>query len=124
MTLFQSGNFKLHSGEHSSWKIECDVLTDEDIDTLCHLLLLKVGYFKYVYGVPTGGLRIAERMRKYVTAESRHILLVDDVWTTGDSMKKYHISKLGSEIVNYGVFFNRSKNKPDNLYSVWDLNDN
>ena len=34
MILFQSGHFTLHSGAHTFWKVDCDALTDGDLDTL------------------------------------------------------------------------------------------
>jgi len=34
MNLFQFGDFSLHSGSKSKWKIECDALTDEDVEAL------------------------------------------------------------------------------------------
>lgn len=38
MNLFQTGNFKLHSGKTSNFKIECDALTDEDLETFAKLI--------------------------------------------------------------------------------------
>lgn len=34
MNLFKNGNFTLHSGAQSNYKIDCDALTDKDLETL------------------------------------------------------------------------------------------
>lgn len=84
--LFQSGNFHLHSGTSSNFKIDCDALTDADIQTVAMLLKERLPDFGNVEGVPRGGLRLAGAMRRYVT--SGPVLIVDDVWTTGGSIWK------------------------------------
>jgi hypothetical protein len=61
--LFQSGQFKLNSGKVSNFKIECDALTQEDIDTFA-LLISQKYKFKEVVGVPTGGIRIEDALKK------------------------------------------------------------
>jgi hypothetical protein len=82
--LFQRGDFQLHSGEHSNFKIDCDALTDTDIETAAFLLSKRLPAFGKVQGIPQGGLRLAAAMRLYATAGP--LLLVDDVWTTGRSL--------------------------------------
>lgn len=88
--LFQTGDFALHSGATSPWKIDCDALTDDDIDTLALLIAEHVGAYEHAIGIPKGGLRLA-RALNYVTRPSLPcagpILLVDDVLTTGQSMR-------------------------------------
>ena len=87
--LFQSGQFKLNSGKVSNFKIECDALTQEDIDTFA-LLISQKYKFKEVVGVPTGGIRIEDALKKYcINDESLPLLIVDDVLTTGGSMERY-----------------------------------
>ena len=89
-SLFQLGNFRLASGLQSGFKIECDALTDEDWTCLAWLLFQKIDEpFGFVEGVPTGGLKLAEKMRKYCTPGETEVLVVDDVWTTGKSMIDY-----------------------------------
>ena len=43
--------------------------------------------FSTVYGIPTGGERLAKALEKYTT-ENSCFLIVDDVFTTGNSMEK------------------------------------
>jgi len=86
-TLFEKKNFIMHSGEKSTFKIECDVLTDKDIETLAYLISKRFE-FNGVYGIPSGGVRLAKALKKYVTKRAMDYLIVDDVMTTGNSMEK------------------------------------
>ncbi len=85
-SLFQRGAFTLHSGETSSWKIECDALTSEDWDTLATIAMERFTLpFGKVIGIPTGGMAFARALEPYQRA-SMTILIVDDVLTSGQSM--------------------------------------
>lgn len=90
MSLFNWGDFTLHSGKQSNFLIDCDTLTDEDLEALAALANYKnfLGSFGKVYGIPNGGLRFAKFMEKYIDKESNWTLIVDDVMTTGDSMRE------------------------------------
>lgn len=90
MSLFQRQNIVLHSGQASDFKIECDDLSFSDIETLCYLISKKFK-FSEVFGVPRGGLKFQEGLKKYRTLRSDldPTLIVDDVLTTGDSMTEY-----------------------------------
>ena len=104
MNLFQTGFFKLHSGTASNFKIDCDALTDEDINTIALQLVQRLPKFRAVEGVPQGGLRLAEAMQKYTyTSQSDSglfveigwpLLIVDDVYTTGGSMEEYRAGRV------------------------------
>lgn len=48
-----------------------------------------MGRFSRVYGVPTGGERLAEALRQYSDTISTVNLVVDDVFTTGKSMQEF-----------------------------------
>lgn len=94
MSLFQRGNFTLHSGAQSDWKIDCDALTDADLETLAAVIAAEVR-FSEVYGIPTGGERIAAALRPYAQpndpekpARTLPLLIVDDVLTTGASFRE------------------------------------
>jgi orotate phosphoribosyltransferase len=90
MNLFQTGDFKLHSGQESKWKIECDALTREDWDTLALMIAERSRPFFIALGVPRGGLPLSSALAKYADPEALgSILIVDDVWTTGGSMNAY-----------------------------------
>ena len=39
MSIFKKGVFTSHSGVDLLWKIDCDDLTDQDLDTLAYSIL-------------------------------------------------------------------------------------
>jgi len=84
--LFVDGDFVAHSGKTLSWKVECDALTVEDLETFAKIISSKVK-FSSVVGVPTGGNVIADALQKYCS--SGPVLIVDDVLTTGSSMETF-----------------------------------
>ena len=108
MSLFQRGKFQLHSGDVSDFKIDCDALTDEDIDTIAYLLSKVVGEFGSVIGIPTGGMRLARAMVKYSSTNGFHRtlppLIVDDVYTTGRSMEEAREHALADEVKGAVIF--------------------
>src|SRR5690349_2104713 len=92
MSLFNLGDFTLHSGVATKWKIDCDALSDDDISALAIMIFDMVGPFMSVEGIPTGGLRLAKALEPLAgrrSGLSRNIhLIVDDVLTTGGSMER------------------------------------
>lgn len=100
MNLFQLGNFQLHSGQTSNFKIDCDSLTDSDIETIAFLIAERQPFGR-VEGVPRGGLRLAAALEKYALPANKRkgrygakeLLIVDDVWTTGNSMEKHRAGR-------------------------------
>jgi orotate phosphoribosyltransferase len=109
MHLFQYGDFTLHSGAKSKWKIECDALTKEDWDGLAQMAYEKIrhlglGGFGAVEGVPRGGIPFAEAMKKYITTGHKTLLICEDVVTTGSSMKA-QLDKCGvTDVLGVAVF--------------------
>lgn len=114
--LFQFGKFNLHSGDVSEWKIDCDALTGGDIAALAAIGAAQLGPsrpFRDVIGIPRGGLRLAEAMSKYVTPEASALLIVDDVLTTGRSMREERARLNNLEIGAFGlVIFARTRAEP------------
>ena len=89
MTLFKQGKFTSHSGLVLDWKIDCDALSDEDIETIAYVASRMVGTFSGVFGIPTGGERLAKALDKYSNPRApAQCLIVDDVLTTGKSMEE------------------------------------
>ena len=89
MSLFQTGAFILHSGDPSTFKIDCDALTDADWAALAKEIAARVAPFTEVVGIPRGGLKLAEALKPYRTQKlGGAFLIVDDVLTTGRSMEE------------------------------------
>jgi hypothetical protein len=84
--LFVQKEFISHSGLSLTWKIDCDALANTDIEVCAWLIAQHVAFCE-VLGIPKGGMRLAETLKKYKTKSST-ILLVDDVFTTGKSMEE------------------------------------
>lgn len=83
--LFNSDEFVSNAGVKLSWKIECDGLDDADLQTLAQVISDKIEFCS-VYGIPRGGIQIADALRRYCSQHGPH-LIVDDVLTTGGSME-------------------------------------
>ena len=111
--LFQLGQFTLHSGKESSFKIECDALTFEDWKTIAHIIGSTFS-FKEVEGIPTGGLILENLLKPYRRETGTYsLLIVDDVFTTGGSMEK-HRNKRSD--VHGVVLFSRV---PEKMMPYW-----
>ncbi len=106
MNLFQIGDFTLASGQKSKWKIECDALTDKDWEALALIASQILLPFGKVEGVPTGGVKFAKALEKYVTKGK--LLIAEDVITTGSSMEKF---REGRDAKGIAVF--SRENVPD-----------
>lgn len=84
--LFKWGKFESASGQELQWKINCDALTADDLSCICNLCLQIVDDFGSVHSVPRGGDRLSGFLALHETQGPP--LLVDDVWTTGGSMRQ------------------------------------
>lgn len=111
--MFKHGDFTSHSGLTLPFKVDCDDLTDEDIECFVKIINSRAK-FGVVIGVPTGGLRLAEALKPYCIPEGG-ILIVDDVLTTGSSMEKHYV--FGAEGI---VLFARGECPPW-VYPIWSL---
>lgn len=112
--LFQRGDFVLASGLHSTFKIDCDALTDDDIETIAWMINENLWLpFGSVQGVPTGGNRLAKAMKMYCRPyKTDRVLIVDDVWTTGGSMRKHKELHCSDKEVIGAVIFARHAPDP------------
>ncbi len=110
MPLLTMGDFVLHSGSRSRFKIDCDALTDADLEAAAAWLSQALLPFGTVEGVPRGGLRLAEALRKYAMPGDQGLLLVDDVLTSGASLEK---QRAGRKAVG-AVLFSRTL-----IYPSW-----
>ena len=117
MPLFGRGEFQLHSGGSTEWKIDCDALSDEDIETLAWLIA-RDRTFGSVEGVPTGGLRLAGALAQYARPDTLRVLIVDDVLTTGRSMEEARRGRLN---VTGAVIFSRMRDVPSWIHPVFQL---
>jgi len=118
--LFQLGEFTLHSGKKSNFKIECDNLTIEDLRTLALLVSQKIK-FGYVTPIPRGGDQFAEVLKAYIDPSSEIELFVDDVYTTGLTMESALSQKKDTTNVRGLVIF--ARNKPPKwisaIFQMW-----
>lgn len=119
MELFENKTFVMHSGDIGHWKIECDALTDADIDTLALMISEKFNFIK-VYGIPTGAVRIEKALEKYRTAYSNNFLIVDDVLTTGASMEEAKAA-MNTPLNIIGVVLFARTSPPQWVYPVFQL---
>lgn len=103
-----TGDFTLHSGSKSNFKIDCDDLDDSELEVIAQIAAPLMPAFSSVEGVPTGGLRLAEKFVPYIDPESNIILIVDDVLTTGVSMETQRADR---KAVGF-VLFSRSLEWP------------
>lgn len=87
-TLFVYERFVGHAGHVHDWKIECEALTDADWRCLAIMALevLIDTPFSEVVGIPRGGLKLASYLGTNGPGHPR--LIVDDVLTTGKSMRE------------------------------------
>ena len=135
MGLFQyvEDGMELHSGGRSQFKIKCDALDDRDIECLAWITsTYLIGKFSEVHGVPRGGVRFAKALEKYKSKEGA-ILIVDDVYTTGNSIKKFTkqylktlIGKIESPPMRFVVIFARNES-PEwiiPIFQMWEVNEN
>ena len=110
--LFQSVDFKSHSGLELKWKIECDALSDPEWFTISQMIMEISVPFKEAIGIPRGGTKLGNLLNQYGTRKREDpILLVDDVLTTGESMKEFKTKRTWRNPADYigWVVFARTK---------------
>jgi len=119
MALFQNTEFTGHAGGTLPFKIECDELSDADIETLAKIIARKFS-LKEVQGIPRGGDRLAKALEKYCSPVGETVLLVDDVLTSGMSMEEAR-RELGDSVQGVVIFARGTL--PDWVEAVFVLSD-
>jgi len=114
--MFEKGDFISHSGIPLDWKIECNSLTDADIECLAYLISKKFS-FRNVFGIPRGGMRLARALGKYQSQKYDATIIVDDVLTTGNSMETMRKSIPGP-VVGV-VIFSRLEDPPSWIFPIF-----
>ena len=90
MNLFQSINFKSHSGLDLEWKIDMDALDDPDWFTITKMIIEITPPFREAVGIPSGGVKLGGLLNQHATGKDEDpICIVDDVLTTGESMEYF-----------------------------------
>jgi hypothetical protein len=88
--LFQSIDFKSHSGLNLSWRIEMDALSDPEWFTVKKMIMEITPPFKEAVGIPQGGTKLGDLLNEHGTGKDEDpICIVDDVLTTGESMEYF-----------------------------------
>ena len=119
--LFTSGDFISHAGLQR--KIECDAI-HEEWDCLAQMIMdyQHCRAFKWVEGMPRGGMSLASALQKHADYDADDVgLVVDDVWTTGTSFREYikeHPTKIHNQIHRW-VVFARQTNDGVKHYLLW-----
>ena len=100
--LFQTTDFKSHSGLDLSWKIECDALQDGEWFTLSKMIMEISPPFSKAVGIPRGGVKLGDLLNVHGTGKRTDpICIVDDVITTGESMNDFKRTKHWREPTEY-----------------------
>lgn len=60
--LFQRGDFTLHGGAKSTYKIDCDAFSESDWSSIASMIVNRIGPFSVVVGVPRGGLKLEQML--------------------------------------------------------------
>lgn len=92
-SLFETGPFKLPTGNITHFKIECDMLQKEDWAALARLAAAMVPPFGSVEGVPRGAVTFGRELEAYITPSSSRLLIAEDVWVTGLSMESHRAGR-------------------------------
>ena len=78
--LFQTTDFKSHSGLDLSWKIECDALQDGEWFTLSKMIMELSPPFSKAVGIPRGCVKLGDLLNIHGTGKRTDpICIVDDL---------------------------------------------
>ena len=107
MGLFVDEEFTSHAGLQLGWKIEMDALYESDWRCLAKMILeYETRPFREAVGIPRGGKRLGDILNESSTGNPDDpVLVVDDVYTTGTSFKKFIAENyLVTPVICWAVF--------------------
>ena len=119
--MFRLGDFTLSSGKKSTWRMDVpEYFTDEDWEWAAAQIAhqLRNTPFNNVIGVPTGGEKLAVALQKYVDPDANQTIVVDDVYTTGQSIGKV----LRPRDIGYVVYVRepiKYEHHNNRVYGLW-----
>ena len=88
--LFQKIDFTSHAGLDLKWKIEMDALSHGEWECIAQMIIELSPPFKEAIGIPRGGNILGKLLNRHGTGKFEDpICIVDDVLTTGTSMKEF-----------------------------------
>lgn len=118
--MFERGDFTFASGQKGKVKIKVPEHAIEEDWEAWALIIAENIKFGSVEGVPTGGLPLAFALQPYIVDSNVH-LVVDDVFTTGGSLKKIMDAfKARSRRPCFGaVIYQRSGQLPPDVAAMW-----
>ena len=73
--LFQSVDFKSHSGLDLTWKIEMDALSDSDWFTISRMIREYSEPFSEAVGIPTGGVKLGKGVLSKVVVQGDNLYI-------------------------------------------------
>lgn len=131
--LFQHGAVTGASGITLPWKIECDAFDQEDYYQIAEIVAPQLPAYNSVIGVPPrvgdspgkqdNGVMLARAFRCHVRAlvhDPLLTLIVDDVWTTGGSVRKLaETLRLAPGSYCCFVVFARTRDLPQWVWPFW-----
>lgn len=99
LSFLEFGHFVLASGKHTNVKIVVEKLLEHRWEHIERLLLgsslPREWLCNPIYGVPTGGISLANKLFTANTPESTgSAVVIDDVWTTGGTVRRF-IEEIG-----------------------------
>ena len=121
--LFSVGDFTSHAGLPLKWKIECDAISPEQWSALATMIMdYQKEPFSKVVGIPRGGIKLQNALRKYSEWEQKHPwLVVDDVYTTGTSFREFCTTKETMFAYKWVVFARQPTDKDSGVRALFTM---
>lgn len=117
--VFQLRRTTLSSGLISGWRINFERLDDSSVWCFAAQIAQQIGEFGRVEGVPTGGDRLAECLSRWLQPNSDRLLIVDDVLTTGESIRRKRNGRLAVGWVVFDRSAEFSATRPQWVHALW-----